>query len=336
MWEKFLYYADAIRWIEATTVAVSPGTITLLAQLLPQETFADSNNLLYMLGPSLDELELHVYDFYEAAYTSFVFSEWAARVFHASAHLCPCIQFLSVGGMGPLILDISVLSYFSSLHRLIIAQQAFDSDKEVVAPPTLFHRLEDLELVSHHGSNSLLKSLQCIIPFLANTLRTIYIQSAAGTSALVTHSFIDNFRPLLNLSQLTEVRLNFRLLYFQFTDNDLVTVAKAWPSIVEMGFAFRNLAPSPVPRLETIGVVATHCQFLKKITMPNVLGPDGYTFFEISAPPLHPLQEIRTHTMTWNTHESNNITSSLKQAFPDLRGAFNTTESYASKPGYVP
>ena len=87
----------------------------------------NSNDLMYMLSPSLDELQLLVYDFYDHAYTSFAFSEWAARIFHLSAHLCPHIRFLSVGGMGPLILgDTSVLTYFANLHQLTLTQQAFD------------------------------------------------------------------------------------------------------------------------------------------------------------------------------------------------------------------
>lgn len=87
----------------------------------------NSNDLMYMLSPSVDELQLLIYDFYDHAYTSFAFSEWATRISHLGAHLCPHIRFLSVGGIGPLILaDTSVLTYFTNLHQLTLTQQAFD------------------------------------------------------------------------------------------------------------------------------------------------------------------------------------------------------------------
>ena len=140
MWAKFLYYADAIQWIDATTADVCPGTIALLVHLLPHsdtilfrslrylrwtETFADTNDLTYMLSPSLHELQLHVYDFYDTPYTSFAFSEWVARIFHIIAHLCPNLRLFSVVGMDPVILNTSVLTYFGSMHQVTITQQAF-------------------------------------------------------------------------------------------------------------------------------------------------------------------------------------------------------------------
>lgn len=198
-----------------------------------------------------------------------------------------------------------------------------------MAPPTTFSKLTDLELVSDHGSNSLLRTLPNIIPFLGNTLRTVYLQSLGGTSVLGTPNFVDNFRPLLQLNRLTEVRLNFQQLDFKFTDPDLITVAKAWPYVVEMAFAFRNLPGSPIPHLDTLGVVATHCQFLQRITMPYILGPLADTTFEISAPPFHPLREIRVHAMTWDTVQNRAINSSLRRAFPNLQGAPN--EPYAPR-----
>ena len=192
-----------------------------------------------------------------------------------------------------------------------------------MAPLTPFDRLKDLEFASYHGSNSLLQSLPYIVPFMSDTLRSVHLQSLAGTSKLDTTSFIDNFQPLLQLNRLTEVRLNFKLLEFQFTDSDLVTVAKAWPNIVDMGFAFKNLPP--IPRLETIGTVGTHCRFLEKLTIPCVLGPDTHSIFNISAPPDHPLRELRVYAMTWSLRRSSTITSSLAQAFPNLRGVHDTT-----------
>ena len=141
MWDKFLYYAGAIRCIEATTASVSPGTISLLTQLLPQydpilfpslrylswtETFPESNDLFYMLSPMLEELQLGFYDFYDSVSTTFMFSEWAARLFHAASHLCPNIRFLTTGGIGPVVSSSAAINYFDSLHRFTITQRAFD------------------------------------------------------------------------------------------------------------------------------------------------------------------------------------------------------------------
>ena len=197
-----------------------------------------------------------------------------------------------------------------------------------MAPPTSFRALEHLELVSYQAANGVISSLPHIIPVMGSTLRTVYIQSIPITSALDTPNFNNNFRPLLHLNQLTEVYLNFALLDFQFTDSDLVTAAKAWPSIIEMGFAFRNLAKSPVPRLETIGVVATHCRSLREITIPYVLGPDRHTTFNISAPPNHPLREIHIHAMTWDVSQNAAITSALQRAFPSIQGVFDATRKW--------
>ena len=94
--------------------------------------------------------------------------------------------------------------------------------------------------------------------------------------------------------------------------------------MVEIGFAFRHQARSPVPRLETIVVVATHCRYLKKITVP--LGPDGYTTFNISTPASHPLEEIRIHAMTWDTRQNAAITPALRRAFPNISGVFDSSQ----------
>ncbi|PIL33153.1 hypothetical protein GSI_04603 [Ganoderma sinense ZZ0214-1] len=338
MWKKFLYYADAIEFVDTNTVFICPGTITLLAHLLPPsdalvfpclrhliwtESLTDSNDLLHMLGPSLSVLHLHIYDFFDEQYTSTAFMDWATRMIHAASHLSHNIRVLVIDAMGSLILNPSVLAYFCTLHQLAITQASPNSGQDVMAPPMAFQSLEDLEIVSYHGSKGLLNSLPYVISFMAHSLRMVNLQSIAGSSALDNTSFVENFQPLLSLQQLMEVRIGFMLVDFEFTDRDLITVARAWPNIVEMAFAFSRLRTSPVPRLQTLGLVAAHCRSLKKITLPFLVGPGSGTTFEISAPPSHPLEEIRTHSMTWDKNQSGAITSRLKQAFPSLTGVFS-------------
>ena len=141
MWEKFLYYADHIQWLDATTSITKPGTISFLAVLLPKsdpilfrslrqlhwtESSHRSDDLFYMLRPTLDELKLQIYDFYNGMYNSFEFSDWAAWILHITSHLCPYIRFLSVGGMVPIILNPSVICYFGSMCQTGIDHRASD------------------------------------------------------------------------------------------------------------------------------------------------------------------------------------------------------------------
>lgn len=159
-----------------------------------------------------------------------------------------------------------------------------------------------------------------ISPTAVHMLRYIDVQSLAIVQPPATgpHSFISHIQPLLAIHGLEHVLLNFNHHTFRFTDEDLRLLTASWPSIQYLGIGFKCDLES-LPLVTTLSYVTNICRQLRYLTIPAWCRPlDEREPCDITAPVMHPLQELRTNTMQWHAMRGHDIAVALTQAFPYL------------------
>ncbi len=126
--------------------------------------------------------------------------------------------------------------------------------------------MKTLTIESVTGADSVAIDLRVLGPRISRTLRSVDILSTSFWQR--PSIFVDIIRPLLEIPQIEDAKVNLMHHAFRFTDEHLIEVATAWPRIVNLSLGFRTRFDDAVPYFLSIGRVARLCCSLKTLALP--------------------------------------------------------------------
>lgn len=110
--------------------------------------------------------------------------------------------------------------------------------------------------------------LHALRPHITQTLRSVEILSIAWSYHLQPLYFVESMSPLLQMPNLENVRIQLLDRHYHFHDQHLITLATAWPRLVNLALQFSVLPGDPVPRFSSLDHFNRLCASLRKLVLP--------------------------------------------------------------------
>ncbi|KAI0739781.1 hypothetical protein C8Q80DRAFT_1124113 [Daedaleopsis nitida] len=337
--QKFLWYASHVHSMVVAPITVCPGTFDFISLLFekahPQqphdhlfprlryiqwtEPSLPSNDILRLLSPATVYVYIVAYDFGNNNALSRAFVSRVANVCKYATLHARNLQYFGVEAIA----DVANRPFIINVPNPGNNQIVDDLDGVTSELPML----DQLQLASWRGSAALFDSMAmiCCSSTVAR-LRKLDLQSLAVPSTGPTSQnpqFVAAIQPLLALSSLEHVVLNFPHHPFHMSDLDLRHMVQGWTHLQVLGIGFEIL-PLPgaynPPQLESLGYVTKRCLRLHSLTLPSWSISEPIHRLRIQSPGDHPLKELRAQQVDWNDDAASVgvIAQCLHQAFPRL------------------
>ncbi|KAL7278557.1 hypothetical protein ACG7TL_007556 [Trametes sanguinea] len=289
-WNHFLYYASLIKSLLLNSSTLQPGCIAVITSLIPDhspllcslrqlywEESGRGEELLFLVGGSLEVLTIGIVDPREGHMVREAFAEWVDRLCGRLVQLAPSLKLFQITGGRPFAEHESPIRYFHGLHKT--PAYVYDKDGEKKKHQVQRHQWEALEEVVIHsnvGATTILAALDSIQMFVSEAFLSVELHSELAAWPYEPMQFLWLTEPLLNLSHLIYVDVTLPNYLLAFTAKDLLAITKALPAVEILHLSTDALFFYPnIPTFSTIGQCLQHCLRLAVLSFPIVCGPQS-------------------------------------------------------------
>ncbi|TFK80937.1 hypothetical protein K466DRAFT_604918 [Polyporus arcularius HHB13444] len=345
------FYTSLVRKVVIGCDHVGCGALSSLSALLGEPVFpsvrdlswsqhgADCKAIRSVLSPSLRSLSVEVINDTQFIPRDAPFSGWVDEMCTSVALLSPNITRLHIGASVKLSIRSGSLGRLKSLKELVGRHIHLHSHGQAEVPLPC---LEAVSVSSALQRHSILNSVQDLFSCPCLSLRTVTIESSAYHRRTDHRDFIEYIRPLLLVHGMEQVSFKLVRHVFRFTDEHLKELVKTWPLIRGLHMSFVIEDDESAPCLVSLGYIAHNCTRLRVLSLPAWETPKDCLPFSISAPPNHPLEELRAMRIQFADGGESASGDALRHAFPALRSSLGDgVSTYAltflySKTGDLP
>ncbi len=180
--------------------------------------------------------------------------------------------------------------------------------------------LRKLEIGGFFGETGIGLCWRLLSIYQFTSLQSIRITSDAPHSKKrKSFKLTDNFRPLLELRALRHVCLHVPFHVFDFDNEQLLAVAKAWPALVSLRlmFAFLHSLNYSVPDIRSLADIVRLCPSLAVFTLPAMEVANSPDALEISESPKSSLHSLVVGIFFIPDNiDSLEVSMALTKAFP--------------------